>query len=136
MVTVDFWNQNRIHFYKHTPGRNFFNSCQLVFNQNLCSFNSSVNFSVIDNPVVELRFNFRVNCIYSYSQRINSSFNYFISFFCKQKTVRTHTANQIWKFLFYNAERFQRKSCCQSIPRACNSHHRDFRTTLKSLTNI
>ena len=136
MSVVDSRTKNSVYFYQHSRVSDFFDSFNLVLNENFCGLYSRVNISVINDSVVELGFNLWLNGIYRNRERVDSDLNQLIGFFGQKKSVGAHTANKLGKFFFDKAECFKGIGSCQSVSRACDSNDRKLRAAFQSTADI
>ena len=126
-------NQHRVHLHRDSALRYLTDAVQLILYQYLSTLQRIVLLAMIYDELVQLRFNLRINGIHSYRQRVYFRFYHLVCLLIEQKSVGTHTFQQLRKLLVNQAECLQSRVSCQCVSRTCDACHLDIRAYLQRL---
>ncbi|KAF5043195.1 hypothetical protein DSECCO2_504790 [anaerobic digester metagenome] len=108
-------------------------SLKLVFDLNLGSFDSSVDFSVIYYMVHYFCLDFGIDCVYRNCQSGNPNTQHVRKFFREHKPVCAHAEGHLRKFLPYKFKCLKCFIVSQRVARSCNCNNFDERIICQDL---
>ena len=121
---VHFGNEHGVHLYCHSGGGDFFYSAQLVLYQNPRGLDALKLFSAVDDELVYLGLNLRIDGVDGHGERVDSSVDYFVRLLRKKQAVCAHALYHGRKLVAHFAKGFQREVCGQRVAGTGNAYNR------------